>query len=160
MIVFSNTTPIIALSSIRQLDLLPQLFGEIHLVVEVIEECEVGGAIAVPNLRRLDWIKPVQSTPIEYSSVLLELDKGEKHTLDMAGKYKANWVLIDEKIGRNIAEYLGLRVTGTLGVLLKAKQQGLITSFLESVHAMQAQGIFYHQSLVEKLAMGIGEVAG
>ncbi len=59
MIVFSNTTLIVALSSIGQLDLLPQLFGEIHLVVEVIEECEVDGVIAVPNLRRLDWIKPV-----------------------------------------------------------------------------------------------------
>ncbi len=43
----------------------------------------------------------------------------------MAGKYKADWIIIDEKIGRNMAEYLGLKVTGTLGVLLKAKQQDL-----------------------------------
>lgn len=39
MIVFSNTTPIIALSSIQNLHLLPQLFGQIHLVNEVLEEC-------------------------------------------------------------------------------------------------------------------------
>lgn len=44
MIVFSNTTPIIALSSIQQLDLLPKLFGHIHLVNEVVDECEAGGA--------------------------------------------------------------------------------------------------------------------
>jgi predicted nucleic acid-binding protein len=108
MIVFSNTTPIIALSSIGQLDLLPKLFGRIYLAVEVIEECEAGGSIAVPNLRKLDWVKPVQSTAIEQSNILLELDKGEKHTLDMASKYKADWVLVDEKIGRNVAEYIGL----------------------------------------------------
>ena len=48
MIVFSNTTPIIALSSIQQLNLLPSLFGHIHLVNEVVNECEAGGAIAVP----------------------------------------------------------------------------------------------------------------
>jgi len=66
----------------------------------------------------------------------LQLDKGEKHTLDMAQKYHADWVVIDEKIGRNMAEYLGLQVTGTLGVLLKAKQQGLISSFVECVTAM------------------------
>jgi predicted nucleic acid-binding protein len=59
----------------------------------------------------------------------LALDKGEKHTLDMAQKYQADWVLIDEKFGRNMAEYLGFRVTGTLGILIKAKQQGLISSF-------------------------------
>ncbi len=84
MIVFSNTTPIIALSSIQSLELMPQLLGEIHLVTEVIEECAAGGSIYVPNLYELDWIKPLQSTPIQHSSVLLELDKGEKHTLDMA----------------------------------------------------------------------------
>lgn len=157
MIVFSNTTPIIALSSIQSLHLLPQLFGTIYLVNEVIEECEVGGPILVPALREFEWIKPVKSTDVQYSSILLELDKGEKHTLNMACKHHADWVIIDEKIGRNMAEYLGLRVTGTLGILLKAKQQGLIPSFRESVVSMQAQGIFYHTALIQKLALSVGE---
>ena len=157
MIVFSNTTPIIALSSIQSLHLLPQLFGTIHLVNEVIEECEVGGPISVPALREFDWIKPVKSTDVQHSSILLELDKGEKHTLDMACKQHADWVIIDEKIGRNMAEYLGLKVTGTLGVLLKAKQQGLLPSFTEAVNAMQAHGIYYHAALIEKLANICGE---
>lgn len=157
MIVFSNTTPIIALSSIQCLHLLPQLFGEIHLVTEVIDECAAGGPISVPALQEIEWIKSVQSTPIQHASVLLELDKGEKHTLDMASKYQADWVIIDEKIGRNMAEYLGLRVTGTLGILLKAKQQGLIPSFTDSVKAMQAQGIYYQTTLISKLAQTVGE---
>lgn len=157
MIVFSNTTPIIALSSIDCLHLLPKLFGKIHLVTEVIDECSVGGSISVPKLLEIDWIKPVQSSPIQYSSVLLELDKGKKHTLDMASKYQADWVIIDEKIGRNMAEYLGLHVTGTLGILLKAKQQGLIPSFIESVKAMQNQGIYFHEALLQKLAKTVAE---
>lgn len=157
MIVFSNTTPIIALSSIQSLHLLPQLFSTIHLVNEVIEECEAGGPISVPVLRYIEWIKPVPSTDIQHTSILLELDKGEKHTLDMACKYQADWVIIDEKIGRNMAEYLGLRVTGTLGILLKAKQQGLIASFTDSVAAMQLQGIYYQTALIEKLAKTVSE---
>lgn len=157
MIVFSNTTPLIALSSIGQLDLLPRLFTRIHLVNEVIEECAVGGAIKVPDLRALPWVKVVESTPIQYPTVLLELDKGEKHTLDMARKMSADWVIIDEKIGRNMAEYLGLRVTGTLGILLKAKQQNWIPSFREAAQAMMRQGIRYNKSLVEKLARQVGE---
>jgi predicted nucleic acid-binding protein len=157
MIVFSNTTPLIALSSIQQLELLPQLFHRVHVVREVVEECLAGGPIAVPDLQQLDWMEIVESTAVAHPSVLLELDKGEKHTIDMARKRQADWIVMDEKIGRNMAEYLGLRVTGTLGVLLKATQQGFIPSFLESVTAMQAQGIYYHPSLVRKLAMGIGE---
>lgn len=157
MIVFSNTTPIIALSSIQRLDLLPHLFGHIHLVQEVVDECEVGGTITVPSLRDYDWLTIIASTPVQSSSLLLELDKGEKHTLDMAQKHQADWVLIDEKIGRNMAEYLGLKVTGTLGILLKAKQQGLIPSFLDKVQNMQANGIYYHTALIHKLAQTVGE---
>ncbi|SMF96210.1 protein of unknown function [Methylomagnum ishizawai] len=157
MIVFSNTTPLIALNGIGQLDLLPRLFTEIHLVGEVIEECAVGGIIRVPDLRALPWVKVVESTPVQYPTVLLELDKGEKHTLDMARKLNADWVIIDEKIGRNMAEYLGLKVTGTLGVLLKAKQQNWIPSFRDAAAAMVRQGIRYNHGLVDKLARQVGE---
>lgn len=157
MIVFSNTTPLIALSGIGQLDLLPCLFTEIHLVGEVIEECAVGGIIRVPDLRALPWVKVVESTPVQYPTILLELDKDEKHTLDMARKLNADWVIIDEKIGRNMAEYLGLKVTGTLGVLLKAKQQNWIPSFREAAEAMMRQGIRYNHGLVDKLARQVGE---
>lgn len=157
MIVFSNTTPIIALSSVQLLDLLPRLFQRIHIVREVIDECAVGGKICLPDLYRLPWIEAVESTLIIHQSVLLELDKGEKHTLDMARKFNADWVLIDEKIGRNMAEYLGLKIVGTLGVLLKARQLGMIGSFRNIVAEMQKQGIRYHPALVETLAQSIGD---
>lgn len=157
MIVFSNTTPIIALSSIHQLDLLPRAFGRVHVVTAVIDECRVGGRIAVPDLSTLNWVDVVEVTEPVHPGVLLELDKGEKHTLDMACKLKADWVLIDEKIGRNMAEYLGLRVIGTLGVLLSAKRKGWIPSFLDCVNHMRDQGIYYHPGLLRKLAAGVGE---
>jgi predicted nucleic acid-binding protein len=62
-----------------------------------------------------------------------------------------------KKSGVTVAEYLGLKVTGTLGVLLKAKQQGLIPSFGEAVRLMQAQGIYYQTALIQKLAQTVGE---
>lgn len=157
MIVFSNTTPFIALSSIHQLDLLPRLFQKVHVVNEVVHECLAGGTIAVPDLRLLPWIQIVESTPVIHSSILLELDQGERHTLDMARKFNADRVLIDERIGRNVAEYMGLPVVGTLGVLLKAKQQGWILSFREAAQSMMMQGIRYHPQLVDTLAKRVGE---
>jgi predicted nucleic acid-binding protein len=157
VIVFSNTTPFIALASIDQLDLMPRLFGRIHVVSEVIEECAAGGTIPVPDLRKLNWIHEVQSEPIAHSSVLIELDRGEKHTVDMALRLNADWVLIDEKLARNLADYLGLKVTGTLGLLLKARQNGWIGSFTLAVRQMTEQGIRFHPQLIEKLARSIGE---
>lgn len=157
MIIFSDTTPIIALSSIRQLDLLPTLFQEIDVVDVVIGECAAGGKIVVPDLTELSWIRVVQSEPSERDFWLMELDRGEKQTLNMAVKLKADCVIIDEKLDRNVAEYLGLSVTGTLGVLLKARQQGKITSFVSCVQAMQRQGIRYNAHLLQRLAGQVGE---
>ncbi len=157
MIVFSNTTPFIALSSISQLELLPKLFGEVHAVHEVAEECRAGGHIQVPDLVTLSWVKLVQSIEPLQENVLLELDAGEKHTLNMACRLQAERVIIDEKIGRNMAEYLGLNVVGTLGVLLLAKRKGWIDSFSDCVQQMQSQGIYYHSALVRHLALSIGE---
>ena len=157
MIVFSNTTPLIALAGINRLDLLQAIFGRIHLVQEVVDECAAGGKILVPELTGLTWVEIVQSTPPVLPSLLLDLDRGELHTLDMAKKKQADWVIIDERIGRNLAEYIGLRVIGTLGVLLKAKQLGLIPNFSDTVTGMLANGIHYHPALVEKLIKYAGE---
>jgi predicted nucleic acid-binding protein len=157
MIIFSNTTPIIALSSINQLNLLPTLFNEIYIVEEVIEECAEGGKIIVPDLTQLNWINVVKSVSTMQNPFLMELDKGEKQTLNMAIYKNADYVIIDEKRARNIAEYLGLSVTGTLGILLKAKQQGQIISFSKCAKAMQEQGIYYNTALLKRLALQVGE---
>lgn len=157
MKVFSNTTPFIALASIQQLDLLPTFFGRIHMAEEVIEECAVGGMIAVPQLRRFDWIVPVKNPMLPAPHILFELDKGEKATLLAALADNADLVLIDEKTGRNVAEYVGLKVAGTLGVLLKARKAGLISSFRGAVHEMLAQGIYYNTALIDRLAHTVGE---
>jgi predicted nucleic acid-binding protein len=66
-------------------------------------------------------------------------------------------VVIDERRARNLAEYLGLRVTGTLGILTKAKANGMIPSFREAAGAMRRQGIFYSQGLIDRLAHRVGE---
>ena len=113
--------------------------------------------ISVPDLRAVPWVIEIHPSQAITIGILLELDKGEKYTLQMAKELKADRVIIDEKIGRDVAEYLGLEVTGTLGILLKAKQNGWIESFTESANAMSDQGIHYNKALIKKLAEAIGE---
>jgi len=57
MMVFSNTTPFIALASVGKLDLLPTLFSTVYVVEDVVEECAQGGPIPLPDLSELPWIK-------------------------------------------------------------------------------------------------------
>ena len=158
MIVFSNTTPFIALASIDQLILLPKLFGKIHVAESVIDECTQGGRILVPDLKSLDWVTPVKDEAISTLPILFELDRGEKQTIILARKCDAARVIIDERLGRRIAEYLGLNVTGTLGVLVKAKSLGLIPSFFEAAQNMRLQSIHYNEGLILRLTKHLGEI--
>jgi predicted nucleic acid-binding protein len=79
--IFSNTTLLIALSSINQLHLLPELFNEIYVVDTVINECAKGGKIRVPDLTKLSWIKCVESKNYPHNSLLISLDDGEKRII-------------------------------------------------------------------------------
>ena len=156
--VFSNTTPFIALSSAGLLHVLPSLFGQIVVAPSVVDECNTGGRIFVPDLTGLSWVsvEPVQSEL--QLPALFELDKGERDTLLLAAVHANALVLMDEKLGRNLAEYMGLQVTGTLGVLAKAYVQGLIPSFLQAANRMREQGIYFHQALIQRMAARVGEV--
>ena len=158
MIVFSNTTPFIALSCINKLDLMKEIFSEIHVAESVIQECSAGGLIKVPNLSQMDWIRKKKDIESVSLPVLLELDKGEKQTIALALEETKALVLIDEKIGRNIAEYLGLRVTGTLGILVKAKRDGLIKSFTDEALSMVDAGIHYNIDLIKRIGRELGEI--
>lgn len=158
MTVFSNTTPFIALSSIGELELLPKVFDKIHVAESVIKECGEGGRILVPDLRSLNWVVPVADEASTGLPILFELDRGEKQTILLAKNLGASRVLIDERMGRRVAEYLGLNVTGTLGVLVKAKSLGLIASFHEAAQAMRSQGIHYNAGLIARLAQHLGEI--
>lgn len=63
-------------------------------------------------------------------SALFELDRGERDTLLLATLHSGALEVMDEKLGINRAEYMGLQVTGTLGGLAKARTLDLIPSFL------------------------------
>ena len=89
------------MAGIGQLDLFRTLFEHIHIVQEVADECAAGGRILVPDLNTLSWIKIVESSYPVLPGLMLDLDKGEKHTLDMAKKLSADWVIIDERIARS-----------------------------------------------------------
>lgn len=159
MTVYSNTTPLLAFCALQRLEILPALYGRLFVADTVIRECAAGGPIPVPDLTALPWIQ-VLSAPSTPDARFFTLDAGERDTLSLALAGKADLVLIDERLGRNLAEYHGLKVMGTLGTLLKAKRAGQIVSFLDEVRRLQSFGFWYHEPLVQRLAGLAGEGEG
>lgn len=153
MIFVSNTTPLIALAGIERFDLLQQLFGEIHIPQAVYDEAVVAGREAGGAKREVSsasWIVTVEVKDRLAVEVLLdELDLGEAETIILAHELNADWVLMDEKKGRRKLSILGLNKIGTLGILLKAKQVGLVSLVRPEVERLHQHGFSLSQTVID-----------
>ena len=131
MIVVSDTSPLSNLFIIGRLDLLHQLFEKIVVPTAVMNELlelEKRG-IDLSLIRNAPWIEVVEVKHKDsIQKLLIDLDRGEAEAIVLAESMHADWLLIDETKGRNIAKLHGLRIVGLLGILLLAKEKGLISS--------------------------------
>lgn len=79
------------------------------------------------------------------------MDKGEAEVIVLANELKADLVIIDEKLGREYATYFNLKLTGTIGVLLKAKENGLIKKIAPLLKTMKENGIWLSPKFINKV---------
>lgn len=133
MPIVSNTSPILNLAIVNQLALLQHQFSEILIPNAVLDELKINeerpGSQAICEAISAGWIQVRQVSNEPLAQVLKQtLDKGEAEAIALAVELEANWTLLDEREGRKVAKSLGLKVTGILGVLLRAKQSGELES--------------------------------
>lgn len=121
-VIISNTSCLIILSKIGELDLLHQMYDTVTITREVFMEF----TDQLPG-----WIK-VQQPKDQYRQQLLEMqvDKGEASAIALALETDQSIIILDDWKARKLAERLGLSVTGTLGVIVKAKKSGMIPSII------------------------------
>lgn len=128
-VVISDTSPLRYLVPIGQADLLPGLYTEVLIPEAVADELNQP-ATPEPVRRwianRPSWLRVVPLTERPASVSLPDLDPGERDAIILALHVKADLVLMDEREGVEEARRLGLTVIGTLGVLDRAAERGLI----------------------------------
>ena len=130
MIIVSDATPIISLAKIDKLALLGQFYTEVILPNAVFSEVCRNPAFAVEAeaIRKCSFMK-IKTANNPHSIKILKavgLDLGESEAIALADTLPDPLLLIDERKGRLIAQNMGIKVIGTLGVLLQAKRAGLI----------------------------------
>ena len=126
-LIVSDASPIHYLALIGKTDLLLALFGHLAIPQEVFDELQKPGTpddVKAFAISRPVWLEVrAISTPIDAS--LTHLDQGEQEAITLALESQATALLIDETKGRRAATRHGLKVVGTLGVLLDAALNGL-----------------------------------
>lgn len=156
--VVSNTTPIIALLKINKLSILKELYRTIYIPYAVYSEIEEGkNKFYYRDLNSEPWIIIEEIDDDQIKEILLDLDKGEAEAIVLAREINAGLILMDEKAGRQYAKQLKLSVSGTIGILLKAKENGLIESVKACLLELIDKGIYIKQSLLNKALQLAGE---
>ena len=130
------------------------------VVDELRIEEDLPGCAAAREAVRAGWlgVQPVKDR-VRVAILQRDLDQGEAEAIALALQKHADWLLLDEREGRKLAKSLGLKVAGVLGVLLRARLDGHLSSLRESMDQLRALADFRISSdLYAEILQAAGEI--
>lgn len=86
-----------------------------------------------------------------------DLDDGESEVIALAIERRADWVLLDEAEARRVARMYALPKTGVIGVLIRARREGVIDSLREELDKLRVEGFGFEEGLYREALIAVGE---
>lgn len=163
-IIVADAGPLIGLARVRRLDLLQELYGFALIPPTVHDELQVSsgrpGAIQLKSALERGWLRVHNLATSADTSVVkltLILDPGEAEAILLAEQVGCRFLLIDDQRGRRIAKCRSIPVVGVAGILLAAKQHGLIDAVLPVLRELALEGYRLSFGLISEVARLTGE---
>lgn len=160
-LVVSNASPLITLAKVDQFDLLEKLFGRVVIPQAVYLEVALHstGKSGARETDMANWIEVREAGDELAVAVLREtLGAGESEAIVLAQTTGATLVLLDDALARRKAERVGLVAMGTLGVLLLAKQTGLIEAVKPLLDALRQTDFRVSARVLDEVTARAGEI--
>jgi len=154
--VVADAGPLIGLARVGLLHLLLRLYGKVLIPVQVFEELQTSedrpGARSLRAAIEEGWLEPIPLAKGEELEFLgIALGAGEAGVILLSEQLPCRFLLLDERRGRSVVKKRGLRVVGTGGVLLAAKEQGLIDRVSDALDQLAARGYRLSSELRERI---------
>ncbi|WP_437298219.1 DUF3368 domain-containing protein [Sorangium sp. So ce426] len=139
--VISDTGPLSYLHRLGRLELLQHLYRRLLVPPAVVAELNVGLRLGrdLPDVTTLDWIE-LRSPPAHALQGIDGLGAGETEGIALSRSLPGSLVLLDDGYARTVATSLGLHITGTAGVLVVAKERGLLDLVRPELERLQTFG--------------------
>jgi predicted nucleic acid-binding protein len=155
-----NTGPIIALvAALGDLTVLKHLYKDVLVPFEVSSEILQGGqsSFAVKEFNDATWLVK-HNAPQKISPFLSQtLDVGEAAVVQLALQSNISTVCIDEAVGRRVARLNELKLTGSIGILIRAKKEGFPIVIRDAIQRMRSYGIWLSDGVVSFALEQVGE---
>lgn len=159
MLTICDTSPLLYLHATRKLELLYLLYHEIVIPPAVQTELAMGArqGIPVPDPLQIAWIRiiPVQAKALMPRAI--DLGAGEKEVIGLALEHPGSRIILDDQLGRKIAAANRITFTGTLGIVLKAKQAGHLREVKSLIQALKIAGLWMSEDLLATVLSQAGE---
>ncbi len=153
MIVVSDTSPLTALLTVNETDLLKTLFGEVVIPRAVHLEL-LRSHSHLPLWLRVEGVR----NTAQVARMRQVVDEGEAEAIELAKELQADWLLMDERKGRRIAKQEGVPIIGLVGVVLLAKRHNLISSARALLDRLESQaGIYLSREIKDSALRAVGE---
>jgi len=155
-----NTGPLLALiAGLGDLKVLNSLYKQVIVPYEVRQEIMAGGAthFGIHEFTEAEFLIKRDNPTMIQPYLLNSLDLGESSVIQTALDEKIQTVCIDEAVGRRIARLNGLTLTGSLGIMIRAKKEGHSFSLRDAINQMQARGVRLSERIVDVALNQVGE---
>lgn len=158
-LLIADAGPLIAFARLHQLDLLAQLFASVLVTDEVFNECtcrrDFAESAIITDAVSRSVLKRCSAPPAHFQ-LALHVDAGEASAIAAAVELGCA-VLLDDKAGRRMARNFGVACIGTVGVLVLAKQKGLIAAVEPLLEQLTSSGYFLGDTLIASALLVTGE---
>ena len=154
--VLANTTPLIALANIDKLELLRRLYDTIIVPQAVMDE--ILQEPAKHRVHGCSWIKVEDIHDLSQRDFFRSrLHAGEVDVIILAREQAADLVIMDDNAAKKTAKFFGIDVTGTLGILLKAKKEGHLKKVEPIMNELIRDGLYISDTVKAYVLDAAGE---
>lgn len=157
MLVVADSSALVALAVCNGLTLLDDLFREVRIPPAVLRECTVPGKPGAEVLENYLRDKVAAVDLAEFAIAAVELGRGELEAMALYKRLGADQLLIDDRRARRVAHLNGIVVIGSIGVLIAAKDEGLLPAIQPRLDLIQSSGIHLGEKVIAQALRLAGE---
>jgi hypothetical protein len=158
-LVIADSGPLIALAGIECLHILPRLYLQVVVPNAVIDEIMAGAHLPAGHdvFEEAPWLERLEA-PTPETTLSIVLGRGEAEAIALASQHPESLLLLDDRQARRAASALGIRATGSAGVLVRAKTEGLVEAVRPLLLSMRQNGYYLSVRVIERACQMAGEI--
>jgi predicted nucleic acid-binding protein len=160
VILVLDASAIITLARVGCLNLLRELAEKVYIPEAVYDEVVKSG-YGRPGSLEVEQAAWISKQSVYDQSVVVrleaELGRGEAEAIVLAGELEADFVILDDATARRIAEAEGRKVLGLLGLLIRAKELGIVPVLRPVLNQIVGAGFFIDDALYQSILRRAGE---